>query len=51
MPGTPCTIFSPIVLQEYKNTSIQILLFGGVYNDEIKKQFLSYTLNLEFTEL
>ena len=51
MPGTPCTIFSPIVLQKYKDTSIQILLFGGVYNDEIKKQFLSYTLNLEFIEL
>lgn len=51
MPGTPCTIFSPKTLEKYKDTTIQIMLFGGVYNDEIKKQFLSYTLNLEFIEI
>lgn len=51
MPGTPCTIFSPITLEKYKDTQIQILLFGGVYNDEIKKQFLVYTQRIEFIEL
>jgi len=50
MQGTPCTIFSPSVLQKYKET-IQILLFGGLYNDEIKKQFLLYTPSIEFIEI
>jgi hypothetical protein len=50
MQGTPCTIFSPSILEDYKET-IQILLFGGLYNDEIKKQFLFYTPFIEFIEL
>jgi hypothetical protein len=50
MPGTPCSIFSPTTLEKYKE-NIQILLFGGLYNNEIKKQFLSYNSSIEFIEL
>ena len=48
--GSPLLTYSPSILKTHQNEKIYVLLYAGVYIEEIKKQYLSLNPLIEFID-